>query len=159
MYHGLSDGLIATRSSNVFYSRVAEALGGYDKLNSWFRLFIVPGLQHVTGTAVDAPWYFAQPNGPAALGTDIYSVPGFEDAQHDALFALMDWVENGRAPDQIIATTWNNSTDPSSGVLRQRPLCPWPQRAVYQGSGDVNSAHSWNCTASEISEKFGRCMR
>lgn len=147
MFHGMSDGLIATRSSNVFYSRVADALGGYDQLADWFRYFLVPGMQHVVGTAVDAPWYFAQPNAAADLGTDIYSTPGFADAQHDALLALMRWVEEGEAPDQIVATTWKNSTDASSGVLRQRPLCPWPERQLYDGMGDVNSASSWSCTA------------
>lgn len=145
MFHGMSDGLISTRSSNVFYSRVAKALGGYSVLDSWFRLFLVPGMQHVSGTAVDAPYYFAQAGAAADLGTDIFSTPGFEDAQHDALLALMAWVEQGKAPDQIIATTWTNSTDASSGVLRQRPVCPWPQEAVYDGAGDVNSAESWQC--------------
>lgn len=146
MFHGLSDALISTRSSNVFYSRVADALGGYDKLSSWFRLFLVPGMQHVVGTAVDAPWYFAQPNGAGTLGTDVFSTPGFEDAQHDALMALMDWVERGIAPEYVVATTWHNSTDPGSGVLRQRPLCPWPSRAVYNGTGDVNTAETWKCS-------------
>ena len=148
MFHGMADGLIATRASNVFYSRVAEALGGYDKLKSWFRFFLVPGMQHVTGTATDvnAPWYFAGPNSQATLGTDIYSTPGFEDAQHDALMALMNWVEKNVTVDSIIATTWNNISDPASGVYRQRPLCPFPQKAVYDGTGDVNSAGSWTCS-------------
>lgn len=145
MFHGMSDGLIATRSSNVFYDRVAELVD--TPMDDWFRLFIVPGMQHVSGTAVDAPYYFAQPNAAGDLGTDVFSTPGFEDAQHDALMALMEWVEEGQAPDQIIATTWTNSTDPSSGVLRQRPLCPWPQTAVYDGTGDVNSAQSWSCSS------------
>lgn len=147
MFHGMSDGLISTRSSNVFYDRVARVVGGHQKLNSWFRLFLVPGMQHVTGTAVDAPYYFAQPNAAAGLGTDVFSTPGFEDAQHDALLALMEWVEKDEAPDQIIATTWTNSTNSSSGVLRQRPLCPWPQTAAYNGNGDVNSAQSWKCSS------------
>lgn len=116
-------------------------------MNDWFRLFLVPGMQHVSGTAVDAPYYFAQPNAAGDLGTDIFSTPGFEDPQHDALMALMKWVEEGQAPDQIIATTWANSTDASSGVLRQRPLCPWPQTAVYNGTGNVNSAQSWDCSS------------
>jgi feruloyl esterase len=149
MFHGLSDGLIPTRSSLVFYNRTAEAVGGTDKLTDWFRFFLVPGMQHVKGTAVDAPWYFAQANAAAALGTDIYSVPGFEDAQHDALLALMAWVETDKgriAPSQIIATTWVNSTDFRSGVLRQRPLCPWPKTAVYGGVGDVDCAQSWQCS-------------
>ncbi|ROV95847.1 hypothetical protein VSDG_05134 [Cytospora chrysosperma] len=148
MFHGMSDGLIATRSSNVFYKRVADALGGYDKLKSWFRFFLVPGLQHVTGTPpdVNAPWYFSGPNSQGVLGTDVYSTPGFENAQHDALMALMNWVEKNVTVDSIIATTWNNVSDPTSGVYRQRPLCPYPQKAVYDGSGDMNSAESWACS-------------
>ncbi|KAK7738567.1 hypothetical protein SLS53_006087 [Cytospora paraplurivora] len=147
MYHGMSDGIISTRSSNIFYSRVADALGGYDQLRDWFRLFLVPGMQHVdkTPTAVNAPWYFAGANSQAQLGTDIYSVPGFEDAEHDALLALMNWVENNVTVDSFIATTWNSPYDPSSGVYRQRPICPYPQKAVYDGTGDVDAASSWSC--------------
>lgn len=142
----MSDGLIPTRSSHVFYERVAKALGGYDKLTSWFKLFIVPGMSHVSGTAVDAPYYFAQGGAAADLGTDVYSTPGFEDAQHDALLALMDWVERNKTVASITATTWNTFNDSSSGVRRQRPLCPWPQTAVYDGAGDVDSAQSWQCS-------------
>ncbi|EOO02395.1 putative feruloyl esterase b protein [Phaeoacremonium minimum UCRPA7] len=145
MYHGMADALIAQRSSNVFYDRVAEAFGGQHELQSWFRFFLVPGMQHVTGTPVKAPWYFAGANSQGVLGTDVYSTPGFEDAQHDALLALMDWVEKGTPVDQLIATTWINQTVPSSGVLRQRPLCPYPQRATYNGIGDVDIAESWSC--------------
>lgn len=146
MFHGMSDGLISTRSSSVFYTRVAKALEGHGTLSSWFRLFLVPGMQHVSGTAVDAPYYFAQPSAAGDLGTDIFSTPGFEDERHDALMALIAWVERDTAPDQLIATTWTNSTDASSGVLRQRPLCPWPQRAVYGWVGNVNRAESWRCS-------------
>lgn len=147
MFHGMADALISTRSSNIFYDGVAAAVGGHDQLPSWFRFFLVPGMQHVSGTAVDAPYYFAQASAAAALGTDIYSTPGFEDAQHDGLLALMAWVETGEAPDYIIATTWTNSTDAGSGVLRQRPLCPWPETATYDGTGDVNRAESWACSS------------
>ncbi|KAJ0108862.1 feruloyl esterase b [Diaporthe amygdali] len=148
LFHGSSDALISTRSSNVLYSRVAEALGGFDQLHSWFRFFLVPGLQHVVGTPADvnAPWYFAGPNSQASLGTNIYSTPGFPDPEHDALLALMRWVEDGVAVDHIIATTWHNSTDPASGVFRQRPLCPFPQKAAYDGKGDVDDAGSWSCS-------------
>lgn len=145
LYHGISDGLIPKRSSDILYQRVADAMGGVAALQSWFRYFVVPGLQHVTGTVVDAPWYFAGPNSQGRLGTSIYSTPGFEDARHDALLALMAWVENGTAVDEIVATTWKTAADPSSGVLRQRPLCPYPKRQTYRGSGDPNVPESFVC--------------
>jgi feruloyl esterase len=64
-----------------------------------------------------------------------HGVPGYEDAPHDVVLAIMDWVENGKAPSQIIATKFKNDTDTSQGVLRQRPLCPYPQIARYKGGG------------------------
>ncbi|KAK4229246.1 tannase and feruloyl esterase-domain-containing protein [Podospora fimiseda] len=137
MYHGASDALIPQRSSDVFYERVAEAMGGMESLQSWFRYFIVPGMQHVTGTAVNAPWYFAGSGAQGSLGTATHSTPGFEDARHDSLLALMAWVETGTAVDEIVATTWTRTTDPRSGVLRQRPICPFPKRQTYKG-GDPN---------------------
>jgi len=144
LYHGQSDGLITPKSSTLFYNRVANAMGGVAALQPWFRYFLAPGLQHVAGTAVDAPWYIAGGNQAGALGTDVYSVPGFADAQHDAFLALIKWVEQGSAPDKIIATTWNQQTVPSSGVLRQRPLCPFPKKQLYV-SGNPNVPASFKC--------------
>lgn len=81
----------------------------------------------------------------AALGTDVWSVPGFKDAEHDVLLALMQWVENGTAVDSVVATTWQNPTNASTPVLRQRPLCAYPKVAKYDGEGDVDDATSWSC--------------
>ena len=145
MFHGLSDGLVTPGSSRLFYSRVADAMGGLDQLLSWFRFFVVPGQGHVSGTAVDAPYYFAQGGSQGQLGTDTYSTPGFEDAQHDALLALMSWVENGTAIDQIVATTWTKTNDPKSGVLRQRPICHLPKKQIYRGTGDSSNPESFVC--------------
>ena len=49
--------------------------------------------------------------------------------------ALVNWVENGVAPEQIINQTG----------ARSRPLCPYPQTAIYNGSGDTNSAANFHC--------------
>lgn len=58
----------------------------------------------------------------------------------------MAWTEQGIAPDQIIATKWLNDT-PALGVVRQRPLCPYPSVAQYTGSGSVNASDSFVCAA------------
>ncbi|KAH7019641.1 feruloyl esteras-like protein B [Ilyonectria destructans] len=146
MYHGMSDGLISTGSSTHFYESVATALGGADKLSNWFRFFLIPGMQHCAGTAVDAPWYIAGGNQAGAVGTGVHSVPGFADPKHDAVMALMNWVEKGQAVNSLVATTWVDSLDPSSGVLRQRSICPYPSRPVYNGMGNVDAAESWACS-------------
>jgi len=58
----------------------------------------------------------------------------------DALSALEQWVEHGQAPDQIIA-----SRVVDGRVERTRPLCPYPQVAVYKGTGDANIAANFVC--------------
>lgn len=93
---------------------------------------------------MNAQWYFAGPNQASALGSDVHSVPGFSDPQHDVLLAMMAWVENGTAPTQIIGTKYENDTDHDT-VLRQRPLCVYPKQAKYNGTGDVDTAESWTC--------------
>ena len=66
----------------------------------------------------------------------------FRDADHHVVSAVIKWVEQGVAPEKIIATRF------SSGVLTlSRPVCPWPAQAVYSGSGDVNAAASFSCAA------------
>jgi feruloyl esterase len=143
-YHGLADGLIPTGSSPYFYNHVYRTLLPRGiPLDPWYRLFLVPGMQHCAGSAVDAPWYFAGSGQAGALGTGVHSVPGFMDAQHDALLALMAWVEDGTAPDSIIATRFKNDTL-SMGWEKQRQLCPYPAFAEYVG-GNVNVSSSWAC--------------
>jgi feruloyl esterase len=64
------------------------------------------------------------------------------------LKALEHWVENGIAPDSIVATKYTND-DQTMPPLRTMPLCKFPQQAQYSGSGDVNSAANWSCTANQ----------
>lgn len=75
------------------------------------RLYNVPGMQHCAGNGLE---------------------------RFDLLTALVDWVENGRAPGAIVATDWSRQ----GGA---RPLCPWPQYARYRG-GDPKNAASFRCT-------------
>jgi feruloyl esterase len=60
----------------------------------------------------------------------------------DAVAALERWVERGQAPDQITASKIVNGI-----VQRTRPLCPYPQVAVYRGSGSMDEAASFTCRA------------
>ena len=59
----------------------------------------------------------------------------------DQLTPLVRWVEQGVAPDAIVATA--NAMSPWPG--RTRPLCAYPKQARYVGSGDVNDAKSFVC--------------
>lgn len=144
-YHGLADGNIPAHSSEYFYKSVTKALVPEGvELNSFYRHFSIPGMQHCVGTPNDAPWYIAGGNQAAVLGTLVHSVPGFEDAEHDALLALMAWTERDVAPERIVATKWKNDSKQDE-VLRQRPICSFPKVAKYDGTGDPDQASSWGC--------------
>jgi feruloyl esterase len=58
----------------------------------------------------------------------------------DAVTAIERWVEEGIAPAQIVASHSSNG-----GIDRTRPLCPYPQRAVYTGKGAITDAGSFVC--------------
>ncbi|KAI0794058.1 feruloyl esterase-like protein B precursor [Fomes fomentarius] len=146
-YHGWADALIPTGSSLYFYNHVAQALLPKGiTLDDWYRFFLVPGMQHCSGSPADvnAPWYFAGASQAGVLGTGVHSVPRFEDSRHDALLALMEWVEEGRVVEEIVATKFADD-DTTKGVERQRPLCAYPKQAAFKGSGDVNIAENWEC--------------
>lgn len=58
----------------------------------------------------------------------------------DALEAVQKWVEEGIAPDQIKAAY------PKRGkVSKTRPVCTYPEVAIYRGSGDTNDAVNFKC--------------
>ena len=57
----------------------------------------------------------------------------------DRLAPLVEWVEHGRAPDAIIASHSTNGS-----VDNERPLCPYPDQAVYTGPlGGENNSENW----------------
>jgi feruloyl esterase len=121
-YHGWSDPQISPGNSTQYYSRVLEALGGRANVHDSYRLFMVPGMGHCGGG-----------EGPNTF---------------DMLAALEQWVEHGRAPDQIIASHSTNRV-----VDRTRPLCPYPEVATYRGSGNINDASNFVCRQTDGGER------
>jgi len=113
-YHGWSDPQIPPLHSVNYYKSVLDAMGGADRVHSSYRLFMVPGMGHCGG-------------GP---GPNTF----------DAFGALEEWVEKGKAPEQIIASRLGNGT-----AVRTRPLCPYPQVAVYKKTGATDDAASFFC--------------
>ena len=97
MYHGWADSIVPPIYSQHFYDLVANAMGGVKKTQKFFRLFMIPGMDHCS-TAV-------------AFGKSI----GLDD--FDALTALENWVERGQAPDSMDASGDTLDGDPISQVL------------------------------------------
>jgi feruloyl esterase len=143
MYQGWADPLVAPQDLIDYYLRVEARQQGspanqLQKTQEYFRLFMVPGMYHC-----------AFGPGPNAFGNlfsgEVYAAPPpVEDAQHDALLALQQWVEQGIAPQRLIATKYDNDV-PQLGIVMQRPICPFPQVPKYAGSGDTNAATSFTC--------------
>ena len=60
----------------------------------------------------------------------------------DKMGALEQWVEQGKAPERLNAS---HITD--GKVDRTRPLCPYPQVAKYKGTGSIDDAANFVCSA------------
>jgi hypothetical protein len=62
------------------------------------------------------------------------------------LTPLVAWVEQGKAPNRIIASGTRFTSPPTT---RSRPLCPYPQEARYVGAGggDLGAANNYACLA------------
>jgi feruloyl esterase len=75
------------------------------------------------------------------------------------LTPMVNWIENGIAPNTVVATGVNFSS--TLGTLtglpttRSRPLCPYPQTLRYTGpsGGDISVASNYSCI-SENPHKF-----
>ena len=132
MYHGWADPLIPSPSSiNYFNALVGDEGhgGGFQQASygggnqalartqNYARLFMVPGMHHCSG-------------GP---GPNTF----------DALTPLVNWVEQGVAPETIVATKFVNDTPPA--VQMTRPLCVFPKVAKYKGNGSTNVAANFAC--------------
>ena len=59
----------------------------------------------------------------------------------DWIDAIRTWVEEGRAPDRLVAS----KIDANGTATMTRPVCPYPQVAVYDGQGDPNGEASFAC--------------
>jgi feruloyl esterase len=65
---------------------------------------------------------------------------GVGTGMFDALSAIVDWVEKGTAPERKVVPRMV-----AGKTVFTRPLCPYPQAAVYKGSGDTNVADNFEC--------------
>jgi feruloyl esterase len=135
LFHGWSDPAIAAGSTINYYETVMSKLDR-SRPQSFIRLFLAPGMQHCE-------------YGP---GPDSFGQNGFDqgDPQHDLESALERWVEQGVAPERIIATKYNTDLDPTSGVQRTRPLCAFPKVARWVGQGSTDDAANFACVPATV---------
>ena len=114
IYHGWADQQVAPGSSIEFYKSVVGLSGDPKQASNWIRLFMVPGMAHCSG----------------GEGPDTF----------DKISVIEQWVEQGKAPAQIIA-----AHQTAGKIDRTRPLCPYPQVARYNGTGNIDEASNFTC--------------
>jgi hypothetical protein len=135
-YNGWVDVLVNPQEIIRFTEEVLRTSGDDHGENSDFlRLYMVPGMSHCSGGP--GPNCFGELVGSASC------VPS-NDPKSDIMAALIQWVEKGNKPNQIIATKYVND-DPKQGVSSTRPLCPYPQVARWTGNGRTDEAASFVC--------------
>lgn len=136
LWSGTADRNIQSRNTINYFRQVAAHFGTTitdPQLQSWFRVFLYPGVDHCAGGVGPQPG-------------NVNDGPLFD--------ALVNWVERGVAPDSVVATEYPPlpanapphffGPDPRP-VLGQRPVCPYPQTAVYNGSGNTHDSKSFHC--------------
>jgi len=112
-YSGWADQQVNPFPAIAYYEAVSNSMG-QNATRDFYRLFMVPGMFHCG-------------SGPGCGNTDW-------------LAALMEWVEKGNAPDQLIGAHMEKGQS-----TKTRPLCPYPQVARYRGTGSVDDAASFEC--------------
>jgi feruloyl esterase len=127
-YHGLSDSGPPWPYTLKYFRDVALRHGGLKHADDFMKLYLIPNMGHCSGN----------------IATDNF----------DMLTPMVNWIENGIAPDEIVATgtRYPASVGPYTGAgntTRTRPLCAYPKTLRYSGSGDISQASSYACVSPE----------
>ncbi|KAJ7112953.1 tannase and feruloyl esterase [Mycena epipterygia] len=115
-YHGRADPVIPSGISKRLYNLISRTLA-MPSLDSFYRLFLVPGMDHCTDGG--GAFKFGQLPGRESLNS----------SSHNIILAMVDWVENGVAPETLVGTSAKGST---------RVHCRYPASSVWNGT-------SFNC--------------
>ena len=130
LWQGFADPRVPVLNTVAYYERLIASQmrdGRHDaaqrqeavrRTQEFARFYLAPGIGHCGGGA----------------GPDTF----------DILSPMVPWVEQGIAPDQIIASKVVNGVTTFS-----RPLCPYPALSRYSGVGDPTQASSFKCVADE----------
>jgi hypothetical protein len=118
---GSNDQAIFPRGAIHYYRQMAARYSetgrpDFENVGRFLRLFMAPGVDH---SGLDA-------SGPIPL---------------DPFAALVRWVEAGIAPEALMASGGSAAKAGS----RTRPLCLYPKRAIYIGSGSSDDANNFYC--------------
>ncbi len=136
IHHGLGEDVIPAAGTVNYWTRVAARMGGDTEVQKFMRLYLTPGIAHSSqGRAYTV--------GNAKNDTvPIPKLPGNNNQnptrEQDQMFsALADWVEKGIAPNDIVIASRDNSVS--------YPICVYPKKAAWNGTGSAKVAASYLC--------------
>ena len=112
LWHGWSDSALSASTSIEYYENVQRQ---DDTLRNYLLMYMLPGVAHCGG-------------GPGA-------------DRVDWITALEHWVEQGVAPEGIIAT----KTGAQGAPPLERKVCAFPQAALLNEAGDASAPSSYSC--------------
>jgi feruloyl esterase len=127
IYHSWRDSTDMASYTVQNYDRIVAypTNGGLKKVQETVRMFLAATSGHCGGQ--DAPFW----QNPGRRG---YSPEG------DFLPLIIRWVEEGKAPDKVLASQVRDGK-----VARTRPLCPYPAYPRYKGKGSIDEVESFEC--------------
>jgi feruloyl esterase len=120
-WHGINDEMIPVQGTIRYYKSVMAIMGGLANVQSFYRLYLIPGNGHGAHNGTSNP----DANPPEA--PELYSL-------------LVNWVEKGIAPERV-----DMQTPATAAQKTSMPACPYPQKAIYV-SGDPKLAASYTCS-------------
>jgi len=110
-YHHWADTAVPATNSINYFEEVQQITGDSE---DFYKFYLVPGGFHGSQGvgATDVPW----------------------------LEMIVDWVENGNAPGELVARRMQNGK-----TVFTRKICPYPLKAAYKGIGDTADSDSFEC--------------
>lgn len=124
IWQGWADQGIPTFGTVDYYDQLTRRMGGPRLTAGFARMFLFPTVYHCAG--------------------------GYGPASFDLVLPIVNWVENGTAPSEVIAS----ETSSSGAVTLSRPVYPYPLIPRYNGSGPADQASSFHPVTSPDAAQY-----
>ena len=135
VYTGLVDDAIPPAGNINYHERVVAAMGGPAEVDKFMRMYLLPGSAH---SSQGRAYTVGGKNDTVPLPKLPGNANQTPTREQDQFFtALVDWVEKGTAPGEIMLTSRDNSLS--------YPVCVYPLRTTWNGNGDARQASSYSC--------------
>lgn len=111
-YFGWADAVISPYQGVRYYERLAKQAGGFEALQRYYRLFMIPAMEHCQGGSAGY-----------ALGQSLSAPAAHTNGLYDVRAALEYWVEKDMPPEELHAVAANSGTSPNDWppVLQIKP--------------------------------------